>query len=454
MDNDYAIILENVSKKYRLYSSKKDRMKEALDPLKRKFHKDFYAVKDLNLKVKKGEILGIVGRNGAGKSTLLKLIAGVIQPTTGKIWTKGNIVPLLELGSGFNPEYTGLENIYFYSSLIGFSRKETEKKIQEIIDFAEIGEFIHQPIKTYSSGMKARLAFAVSVNVDPDILILDEVLAVGDELFRRKSFAKMEEFFNSKKTILFVSHSISSINELCTNAILVDKGKIILSGEPKKVTTFYQKLLFSVKDNQEKVLEEIKLLNENKKTQDCPGYSQNDFDAENFSNSKEIDTESYFLPELKPKSTIEYANYDVKFSEIYVETTDGRKVNVLKPGNNYIYVYTVKFNIEAINIFFGMQIKTEKGQVLCASNYPDISYGESYIDKIEKGKSVTVKWRFSCNFLKGNYYLNCGISSFKNDTQYFLNRIIDSAVFKVMPLDKNFMWGIVYIDHIPTMEYH
>jgi len=200
--SEIAISLKNVSKYYKLYNKPKDRLKEALSRSGKIYHKKFYATKNLDLEIKKGEILGIVGKNGSGKSTLLKLITGVLTPDEGSITVNGKISALLELGSGFNPEFTGMQNIFFYGTILGFSKEEMKEKLDDILAFADIGDFIQQPLKTYSSGMKSRLGFAVAVHIDPEILILDEVLAVGDILFRRKCYAKMEEFFKFLFSIL------------------------------------------------------------------------------------------------------------------------------------------------------------------------------------------------------------------------------------------------------------
>lgn len=214
----------------------------ALNPYRRSIGQDFTAVKDINMTVNEGEIIGIVGRNGSGKSTLLKIISGILTPSEGVVKTSGKIIPLIELGAGFHPHFTGLENIYFYTVVLGYNRQQISRLVPEIIEFSELGEFINQPIKNYSSGMKSRLAFSVSILVDPDILILDEVLSVGDEYFKEKSFARMKEFFESGKTILFVSHSAEQVNQLCQRAILLDSGEIIDQGGSTKVTSNYQKL--------------------------------------------------------------------------------------------------------------------------------------------------------------------------------------------------------------------
>ncbi len=445
MEDNFAIILENISKKYRLYNNKTDRLREALHPLKKKLHKDFYAVSNLNLKVKKGEILGIVGLNGSGKSTMLKMISNVIQPTSGIITTRGKLVPLLELGGGFNPEYTGIENIYFYSSMIGISRREMKKRLQSIIDFADIGDFIYQPIKSYSSGMKARLAFAVSVNIEPDILILDEVLSVGDELFRRKSFAKMEEFFKSGKTILFVSHSIQSVIQLCTRAILIDNGKLLLDGSPKFVGMAYQKYIFADQTNKARIKKEIIDLGKgnNKNSIEVNPVEKNVAnDKFGFNSDTESDLKPYYLPDFKPKSTMNYDYFDVKINNSYIKTITGETVNVLVQNQYYLYSFNVLFGINALKVKIGTSFKTEKGQIISGSKYPQ---GDRYIEKISKGQKFRVDIKFKCTFLPANYYITTGIKGLVNNNREFLNRIDDILVFKVQKEPNIKHWGLVNI---------
>lgn len=445
MENDYAIILNNISKKYLHYKNKTDRLKEALHPLKKKFHKDFYAVKNLSLKVKKGEILGIVGVNGSGKSTLLKIISSVITPSNGDVKTKGNLVPLLELGGGFNPEYTGLENIYFYSSIIGLSQKETDLKLQSIIDFAEIGDFINQPLKVYSSGMKARLAFAVSVNINPDILILDEILSVGDELFRRKSFAKMEEFFNAGKTILYVTHSTNSMIQLCTRAIMIDKGQLILDGTPKFVGTAYQKYIFSKPSNRFKVKKEIMEMTkqEQKKLEDKKPHTKETPVNKTIKTEHKSKLTPYFIPNFKPKSTIHYDNYDVKIFDYHIRTIDKKKVNVLIQKQNYTYVFYVSFGIDAEKVRFGTIFKTEKGLEISGVKHPN---GDEYIEKVYKGQKFKIEIQFHCSFLPANYYLTTGIFGLVNGKRLFLNRIEDLLVFKVQKDNNDKYWGLISLN--------
>ncbi|MBU1012870.1 MAG: ABC transporter ATP-binding protein [Bacteroidetes bacterium] len=433
-EKEVVIQLSNISKRYKLYKSKVDRLKESLHPLRKVFHRDFYALENINLEVRKGEILGIIGRNGSGKSTLLKIISGILTPSNGQVFTQGKIVPLLELGSGFNPEFTGIENIFFYSSLMGFSRKDMEERIDQILEFAEIGDFIYQPLKTYSSGMKARLAFAVSVNIDPDILILDEVLSVGDELFRRKCFAKMETFFKAGKTILYVSHSISSVNLLCSRAILIDKGQVLANGIPKMITSIYQKMIFSkiishdllVRQIQKDITDYNIQVNENLKNDFKFNYELSRNSVKNYP------LKDYFIDGLNPKSTVEYIDSKVEFSLIGIFSLDGRRVNALVSGMTYIYQYNVLFLENLKDISFGMQIKTEQGQMLVGATIPDhLDLLATRLD-FNKTDRVTIKWKFIANLLLGTYYLNCGVSSTVGEKLIFYGRIIDASVFKIV----------------------
>lgn len=238
-----SVEVNDLSKVYHLYNKSSDRLRETFSIKKKKYSKDHYALKNINLSIKHGESVGIVGTNGSGKSTLLKLITGVVTPTTGEIKTEGKIAALLELGAGFNPEYTGIENIYLNGTMMGYTEGEMEKRVPAIVDFADIGEFIYQPVKSYSSGMFARLAFAVSINVEPDILIVDEALSVGDTRFQVKCIDKMRELQESGTTILFVTHAIEQIKRFCTRAIWIKNGEVVEDGEASQVVDFYDNFM-------------------------------------------------------------------------------------------------------------------------------------------------------------------------------------------------------------------
>ena len=457
--SDKSIFLENVSKYYKLYNNPKDRLKEALHPFGKKYHKKFYALKKINLQVKKGEILGIIGRNGSGKSTLLKLISGVIQPGSGKVVVNGAISALLELGTGLNPEFNGIQNIYFSGTMMGFSREEMKNKIDDIVSFADIGDFIHQPLLTYSSGMKARLGFALAINMEPRILILDEVLSVGDELFKRKCYVKMEEFFESGCTVLYVSHSMNTINEICSRAILMENGELLLEGPAKLVTTYYQKLLYAAEANQKEVREDIINLNkdeskkkefvENLEKQELPPPVKEKEDIQIDEKKPEPAQKPLYLPDFKPKSTIEYKNYDVDIYDFHIKTMDGEKVNALVMDEEYIYSYKVKFNINAGNVVFGSRFKTKKGLLISGLNSKD-SQKKAY--DVSKRDEYLVEYRFKCNLLPGTYFITSGVASVMDEEPVFLNRVVDALVFKVQENPSNVYRGIIHLYQKLTVE--
>jgi len=470
---DVAIRLSGVSKSYNLYRNKQDMVKAALHPRRKKYHTEFYALKNIDLEVKKGEVLGIIGRNGCGKSTLLKVISKVLTPTSGTVHTAGNVVALLELGAGFNPEFSGMENIYFYCSLLGYRKHEIEKMVDEILEFADIGDYIHQPIKTYSSGMKARLAFAVSINVNPDILILDEVLAVGDELFRRKCYAKMEQFFKGGKTILFVSHSIVAINQLCSRAVFLDKGEILLEGPTKLVTSKYFKYLQAQNKDAEAIKAEIINLNKDEKLkafifQEMLGgdYQEKKKNLNRFElddqagldkNNRQIkeifNKEPYFSADFKPLTTDIIKNADIDIYDNKISTLEGEQVNFLIRGEEYYYQCIIKSNIEAENIIVAFVIKNERGVIISkvGTNQENV-VRTILIPKIKRSERYKISVSFRCIMNWGVFYTNISLHSYVNHDRKFLSRVEDSLCFKVLPEEENLIEGLVSLDQSITVD--
>ncbi len=239
--SDVSIKVESLSKIYKLYNTPMDRLKETMHPFRKKYHKDFFALKDISFEVKKGETFGIIGKNGSGKSTLLKIITGVLSPSSGNVTVNGRVSSLLELGAGFNPELNGIENIYFYGTINGFSREEMDSRLDSILAFADIGEFIYQPVKSYSSGMYVRLAFAVAIQIDPEILIIDEALSVGDIFFQQKCARRMSDLKKKGVTIIFVSHDMGSVLNLCNQVVYLKNGVVFGVGESSKMIAEYYK---------------------------------------------------------------------------------------------------------------------------------------------------------------------------------------------------------------------
>ncbi|MDQ1350860.1 MAG: lipopolysaccharide transport system ATP-binding protein [Acidobacteriota bacterium] len=439
---DTAVRFENLSKFYKLYYSPKDRLKEALSPFGKKRHREFYALKNINLEIKKGEILGVVGRNGSGKSTLLSIISGFIQPNSGTKMVTGRLSALLDLGFGMNPNFDGFQNIYFGGIMLGFSKQEMKGKIDEIIAFADIGEFIRQPMRTYSAGMKARLGFALAISVNPDILIVDEVLAVGDDLFRRKCFSKMEEIIAKGCTIIYVSHAINTVNELCSRAILLDRGELILDGPPKWVTANYQKLIFALPDSQEKIRGQLLAMNENNAPQSACRDRYLPAEPPAIPESK-----SFFIPGFTSQSAIVVKNGAVDIFDIQLKNPAGQTVNAVVMHEKLIYSYKVKFNADAHGIIFSMAIKNEKGLNISARKTGELVGPNKYgtiLQEVKAGSCCEVQWEFVNTLLPGVYFTNAAVFKvIPGEDTHVLIRITDALVFKVQDTRDPLMNGIV-----------
>ncbi|MBR3614691.1 MAG: ABC transporter ATP-binding protein [Clostridia bacterium] len=350
--SDTVIKISNLVKEYKMYSNKKDRLLEAVLPGYKK-HSTFRAMDNLDLEIRKGEVLGILGKNGAGKSTLLKMITGVVSPTSGSLEVNGKISSLLELGAAFNPELTGYENIYQHGQVMGLSDKEIKEKEQEIIDFADIGEHLSQPVKTYSSGMFARLAFACAINVDPDILIVDEVLSVGDMAFQLKCFKKFEQFKNKGKTIIFVTHNINDVLTNCNRAIILENGKKTFDGTVKDGVNRYKKIIVGIDPDEAERKEKEK---------------QERIKA---SKSKEQGNENIELWKDKMNQNpnmIEYGTEEAEVFDYGVFDSEGNLVTTFDNGDVITFKSKVKFYTEVKDPIFTMTIKDFTGKDIAGTN--------------------------------------------------------------------------------------
>jgi lipopolysaccharide transport system ATP-binding protein len=430
---DIAISVKNLSKSFRMYPSPKDKLKELLHPFGKKYHQEFWALKDISYDIKKGECVGIIGKNGSGKSTLLQIICGVLQPTSGEAKVKGRISALLELGAGFNRAFTGRENVYMNGALMGFSQEEMDEKFHAIAEFADIGEFIDQPVKTYSSGMYVRLAFACAVNIDPDILIVDEALSVGDEAFQRKCFSRILDFQKRGKTILFVSHTATVIVELCNRAILFDQGELLLIGPPKPVVARYQKFIYAPADKLLLLREDIRALQGSisDQVQDAARTALNELKgSKDPAQEGKTRRNAFYDPHLVPKSTIFYESHGAFIRDPCITSLKGEKVNNLIRGEQYIYTYIVDFREDAYNVHFGMLIKTVTGLELGGMvSHPHTAP----IEFIPKGTTKKQSFVFRCALVPGAYFLNAGVFGTVNGSGTYLHRLIDAAMFKVQP---------------------
>lgn len=453
---DIAIRVQNLSKCYQIYNTPRDRLKQfvlprlsrMMDESPKQYFGEFWALKDVSFEVKKGETVGIIGRNGCGKSTLLQMICGTLNPTNGSIQTNGRIAALLELGSGFNPEFTGRENVYMNAAVLGLSNEEIDMRFDDIVAFADIGEFVEQPVKTYSSGMVVRLSFAVAINVDPEILIVDEALSVGDELFQRKCFSRIEAIRANGATILFVSHSGGTIVELCDRAVLMDAGEKLAVGLPKQIVGRYQKLLYAPADKRDAIREQIRRADEHV-LESASGVEVQS--AEEHASLQHIqELQESLDPNLKPSSTIEYESHGAYIESPAVLTLAGQQVNGLVRGKTYRYAYTVRFTKSASNVRFGMLIKTTSGVEL-GGGVSANSVRDS-LAYVKAGSIYRVEFRFHCALNPGVYFLNAGVVGDVDGNETYLHRLIDIAMFRVQPDTENQATGIVDFGCYPELE--
>lgn len=438
-----AISLKHVSKLYKRYPHPIERLKEALFPNRGKAE-EFWALRDINLEIFPGHTVGIIGRNGSGKSTLLQIIAGTLKATTGSVHVQGRVSALLELGSGFNPEFTGRQNAFFNGRILGLSQAEMAEKFNDIVQFAAIGDFIDQPVKTYSSGMFVRLAFAVAINVDPEILIIDEALSVGDEAFQRKCFARIYDLQERGVTVLFVSHSASSVVELCDHAVLIDDGEIIAQDTPKITVAKYHKLIYAPPAARltlrEKLRQEV-LVGSDRSRQMASSDQQTEdgLSVELFSLNQNL-IQPQYDPYLVPQHCITYQSRGAKIKNPDIRTPEGNSVNILCRGDKYVYSYDVYFAQVATQISFGMLIKTVSGLELGGM----VSHSATeLIAHVQAGSLVKVEFEFSCLLLPGTYFLNAGVSGQINGEAIYLDRVIDAAMFKVQTEESLRATGIV-----------
>ncbi len=408
--SETAIRVADVTKIYKLYDNPKDRLKESLGLTRKKCYQEHYALNHINFEVKKGETVGIIGTNGSGKSTMLKLITGVLTPSSGEIQVDGRISALLELGAGFNMEYTGIENIYLNGTMIGFSRNEIDEKMQEILDFADIGEFVHQPVKSYSSGMFVRLAFAVAININPEILIVDEALSVGDVFFQAKCYRKFEEFKQQGKTILFVSHDLGSITKYCDRAILLNKGEKIFEGTPKETVDIYKKVLVN---------------------QFEPSELETDEDANDitkFSKDKDWKKSIQVNPEL-----IEYGEKSAEIIDYALLDENGLITNTFMKGTGFSVRMKIQAHKEVKEPIFAFTIKNLQGIELTGTN---TTYEKVQVPPMEPGDIREVTFTQRLDLQGGEYLVSLGCTGYQDGDFQVFHRLYDVCSLTVIS-DKN-----------------
>lgn len=430
LKNKYAIEVDKVTKIYKLYDKPIDRLKESLNLSHKEYHKDFYALNELSFQVEKGQTVGIIGTNGSGKSTILKIITGVLTPTTGQVKVNGKISALLELGAGFNMDYTGIENIYMNGTMMGYSKKEMDDKLQDILDFAEIGDFVYQPVKTYSSGMFVRLAFALAINVEPEILIVDEALSVGDVFFQSKCYRRMEEIRQSGTTILMVTHDMGSIIKYCDKVVLLNKGNFVAEGSAGHMVDLYKKILAG----QMEALDE-ELAAEKDGTAKNNGISDlemTDFAAGISGNEDKKQPEPAGL--MKNKITInanrtEYGDGRAEIYDLGLFDERGNLTNLLIKGEMFTIRECIRFHADIEAPIFTYTIKDKKGTDLTGTN---TMFEGTDIQPVKNGDEYQVEFTQKMTLQGGEYLLSMSCTGFEHGEHVVYHRLYDVANLTVI----------------------
>ncbi len=416
MTENIAIQVDHLSKMYKLYDKPSDRFKEAMGIKKKRYYKEHYALRDVSMDVKQGECVGIIGTNGSGKSTILKIITGTLNPTAGSVTVNGRISALLELGAGFNMEYTGIENIYLNGTMMGFAREEIDQRLEGILQFADIGEFVHQPVKTYSSGMFVRLAFAVAINIDPEILIVDEALSVGDVFFQAKCYHKFEEFKRMGKTILFVSHDLGSVAKYCDRVILLNQGVKAAEGNPKEIIDIYKQILVGKDGGTSNQQEQ-----EKEAEKEIPDILKQDF-------SGSWKSHIQLNPDL--------LDYGEKYAEIVdfcLRDESGDITTSIVKNTFFQICMKVRFHRNIQDPIFAFTIKDLQGTEVTGTNtmYENISCGP-----VKEGEEKTVVFTQKMNLQGRSYLLSLGCVGFSDNRFTVYHRIYDCCDINVIS-DKN-----------------
>ena len=407
---EIAIAVDHISKVYKLYDKPMDRMVEALVLTKKKKYREHFALSDVSFQVKKGECVGIIGTNGSGKSTILKIITGVLNPTGGTLTVNGRIQALLELGAGFNMEYTGIENIYLNGTMNGFTEQEIESRMQDILDFADIGDYVKQPVKTYSSGMFVRLAFSVAINIDPEILIVDEALSVGDVFFQAKCYHKFEEFKKMGKTIIFVSHDLSSVSKYCDRVVLLNQGVKLGEGSPKEMIDDYKRVLVGQYELPESKSESSLL---------------NDEQIQVAVQKKAAKQDTSKL--------LEYGTKEAVIEQFYMTDDRGTESKSIIKGSQFTIHMKVRFMADLPAPIFAFSIKTVKGTEITGTN---TMFEKAFLEPVKAGAVKDITFTQKMSLQGGEYLLSFGVTGYDGNDFQVYHRLYDALDLTVIS-DKN-----------------
>ena len=407
---EIAIAVDHISKVYKLYDKPMDRMVEALGLTKKKKYREHFALSDVSFQVKKGECVGIIGTNGSGKSTILKIITGVLNPTGGTLTVNGRIQALLELGAGFNMEYTGIENIYLNGTMNGFTEQEIAGRMQDILDFADIGDYVKQPVKTYSSGMFVRLAFSVAINIDPEILIVDEALSVGDVFFQAKCYHKFEEFKKLGKTIIFVSHDLSSVSKYCDRVVLLNQGVKLGEGSPKEMIDDYKRVLVGQYELPESKSESSLL---------------NDEQIQVAVQKKAAKQDTSKL--------LEYGTKEAVIEQFYMTDDRGTESKSIIKGSEFTIHMKVRFMADLPAPIFAFSIKTVKGTEITGTN---TMFEKTFLESVKAGAVKDITFTQKMSLQGGEYLLSFGVTGYDGNDFQVYHRLYDALDLTVIS-DKN-----------------
>lgn len=407
MEKNLAISVQDVTKIYRLYDKPIDRLLEAMSITKKTYHKKFFALDKISFEIEKGTTVGIIGTNGSGKSTILKIITGVLNTSSGKVEVDGNISALLELGAGFNMDYTGKENIYMNGTMMGFSREEMEKKLPEILEFADIGDFVHQPVKTYSSGMFVRLAFALAINVEPEILIVDEALSVGDVFFQSKCYKKMDEIRQKGTTILMVTHDMGSVIKYCDKVILLNKGSFVAEGNAGEIVDLYKKILANRFEPEQEAEDE-----------------KNSGGAAVLESGKLMKE----ALSLNPNVT-EYGDGRAEIYDLGLIDSKGEISNLLIKGEEFTIKERIRFFADIKQPIFTYTIKDKKGTELSGTN---TMFELIDVEEVHPGDTYDVEFKQKMNLQGGEYLVSMSCTGFENGQHVVYHRLYDVANITVI----------------------
>lgn len=444
-NTDIFLSVRGVSKSYQLYKRPQDRLKQALFwRFGRNYAREFWALRNVSFEVRRGETLGVVGRNGSGKSTLLQIIAGTLTPTQGAVDLHGRVAALLELGSGFNPEFTGRENVFLNGAILGLSQAEILARFSAIEAFADIGEFIDQPVKLYSSGMVVRLAFAVQVVVEKDILIVDEALAVGDEAFQRKCMRALEQFRDNGGTVLLVTHNTQTVVRHCARCLFLHSGQLLLDGPSKPVTDIYQRFLHGTPQQQQAILA---LLHEHKTETPDELFRLMSLPPDGSGSPLPLTTSPAprMDSSLPHPTELVYGTGQAEIFEYGMFDLQDNPLNVVVAGQVYIWRYRVRFFEDAQNINFGMKLRTVDGVDVAGAN--NILEGQPY-NSVEAGTVAEVSFKLKLNLAPGVYYLTSGVmGEVANDGEgAYLHRRVDVCAIRVLAPDSRTIFGLAYLE--------